>query len=1646
MRCRSAGPLAQAQAAALALQLEHVPDTAWGALCLTENSTFSLEIDVHLEHISVKALSTFAQAVEAVQEAGASDGFWEWMALPADADSALSRTQALVATLAQAVGTSPDLAAASGCAYLGLLAAKGAEHLWGTLFQPSVFRQVLQVVRVLRIENCSRTADDDGGVDSDIGEGVDTQSNADVVLAGVTREEAAGLLAVLLALLRTERLHADSEAASLVLSELAALVLRPSEETFAREAATGLSAIIAGAGDPGRVRRMASAALHSVIPAVLMTQVKVRSSTTLSRSLLAARSVAIGFIRSVLRDHPGLVNPLEGQFLVDRDREGSDRADDSTVAPTQIDDDGSDFEENAAEEQIGKNRDVPGKRAGAHANNQHGVDDPVIALLQRICILAPERIDWRTPAAESTLALLGEAFAVEESMPRATEQQVPENCPARARQCAGAKSGARDACNKDHPGRLGSKCCGDVGIVSRFLTFLEKLLHCDHIPGRIIAVDVAAMMVEQWAVITPSQEATEERARLAERLLSALRNRCSDAVPSVRSRGLCGLGAALLALSKHSEGSRFLHTTALEEANPHHMDLRSLFRAAAADERALVRRAALGFLEAALQVLRSSLSLGPEALGARFELDMLSCLANDDSTLVRKASVSTLSMLLRICPLQHVRTLWVSNVLPLTLDVDGSVVERALEEVELAIVASLAKIEEQGPGQMGAGSQSSVLPNLPLVLYGLNSESTQYLQHALRCLAKRNHGSLPVPFVVALGRVVRECLSLPLPAWPRAVWSMLEEVAAIGSETVPAGIILNAWEVFDAAPECIGKRDSFLGVQILRVLEHVMPRLPQATSSRLAESFFSALSSFIAPAEQVRAMLRVMRSAESSPQGCGTSSEDGGVFCARRTLLARAAEEMILAWCSRPGVGDLGAEEDEQRRGASICGCLFTFGELVLAQSEGAELSGSVTAAVQTIATNNVERSGHRAETDSAIRGHAFATLGKLCLRHEVLAKKLVELFVLHLHDRECFTVRNNVLVVLGDLCVHYTSLVDRFVPHMTDLLQDVSPLLRKQSAMLLASLISEDFLKFRGSIVPRFLYALSDPCDDVRHFVESFFARVLLARNSAIFAQSLVDAVCTLTGWLGHPRYQGAAGNRRFSLRAAPARRAAVYRFMLSLMTNKQKFSVCSQIVTGFLAPFVEVEDAISLPRSERETGGQALSDVLALLSCKEMRICFSTKQTVLEEGSAVGSGVEQGSISSSGCAPGSAEGEVVRDALSSLLKQVMCESIVPVLAPLKHLMEEQRSPFLRQLRCCLCSLMREFKDDLKVIFSGDARLAEEIAFDLHHDTGLDREDVGETPGLFGASSGSGAASGSMGMRRRHSLQSMMPAACDETPRSEKIIDVTNTLPTGSSSRKRKRTTDEELTEENNVGTDDEGDQEKAVVPPARRVWSKGRLPSTASKPVPAAKRSGKVAAGGRGQGLAPSFSSRALRSSTHNAACPDMELSTERAGHSDRSVLSTLFPSASATLAKAAGQEPTPTTPRSDVAGRAPATPLTGRSAKSRHESTPTSNKGAGLIGMMMSMRRGEGGNPLLAASLAASPQPATPTNCTDQHIPAGSRNATECTPVGLVGAAEGLRSRSARRRHVAEEVGAPPTGARVRAGGRPRRGSAARQQRCP
>mmetsp|Transcript_50833 Transcript_50833/g.111287 ORF Transcript_50833/g.111287 Transcript_50833/m.111287 type:complete len:1383 (-) Transcript_50833:157-4305(-) len=869
--------------------------------------------------------------------------------------------------------------------------------------------------------------------------------------------------------------------------------------------------------------------------------------------------------------------------------------------------------------------------------------DPALALLQHICMRTPERAEWRQVGADTVVKIMVEA---------ATSEQI-------------------------NPELFADR----LGLFDRFTNFLEQMLRCDRVGFRVLAAELSLSILEQRHLLSEAGDPAS-----VAKMVKALVGRCSDAVPSVRSKALLGVAVALNCLGKNQEPATTTLLESLILSSPGHhptVPIAGLLRSRGADEKPVVRRSACGFFEKLLPFLLQRMKVAPGQLVLYLSPDVLYSLATDESVMVRKAALGTVGLYLEACPsLSEARACWTNNVLPAVIDVEVGVVEKAIDAVQDKVIAPVVAWSK---GQAGPFHETLVAE----MLSGLSCESLEYLQRNVRAGWKRNNSSFPKPLLSALGAVVKWCLTVPPTQWPMFIFSILEEVAAVQADALPMDGLVKAWKQLEGVVEDASGHVLVVITKILRCIGHGAARVAPADAKSLGGRLLTSLTSFRAGTAVIKDMMSLLAAlAVAHPTKVTSESWTFALF--------QTIQGSLTNYCSPPEDVAGGAPDEVllERQ-------LFTFGELALLSAKRA--TPGMVMMVQTIATNTVYRGTDKVTTGVGPRSMAFVALGKCALRSEALAKKLLELFVLHLHEKENFVVRNNVLLVLSDLAIHYTAMVDRFVPHLSDCIRDPNELLRKQSLMALSSLVAEDFIKFKGSILLRFVYALSDPRPPVRQFIEAVFVRILHQRHSTIFAQSFVDIICGLNGWNSLAGYQAATGNAAFSLAGHPHRREMIYKFMCKLLNNEQKFTVMGQVVTNILSAFVDGEDVIPIPDRLESPTGQVLLDCFALLSCKELKVSFA--KSAAEPG--------EGGDDNPAAEVAAALERTKTNVLSAILKRNMGENVVPILVQLKGKLEKLRSPFLKPLRTCLREVLRDFRDDLKGILRDDT-LASEIDYDI--------------------------------------------------------------------------------------------------------------------------------------------------------------------------------------------------------------------------------------------------------------------------------------------------------------------------------------------
>uniref|UniRef100_A0A6Q2WXM1 Condensin complex subunit 1 C-terminal domain-containing protein n=1 Tax=Esox lucius TaxID=8010 RepID=A0A6Q2WXM1_ESOLU len=340
----------------------------------------------------------------------------------------------------------------------------------------------------------------------------------------------------------------------------------------------------------------------------------------------------------------------------------------------------------------------------------------------------------------------------------------------------------------------------------------------------------------------------------------------------------------------------------------------------------------------------------------------------------------------------------------------------------------------------------------------------------------------------------------------------------------------------------------------------------------------------------------------------------------------------------------------------------------------------------------------------STVRAHAVVTLGKFCLQHEELTRKYLPAFARELEMCRELAVRSNVVVVMCDLCMRYTNMVDRYVPNVSACLRDKEPLIRKQTLTMLTNLLQEEFVKWKGSLFFRFVTALVDPDPSIASLCEYCLVHQLLKKNPVMFSQHFIECIFHFNSYEKHNTYNKfpQTDRAKFSLKGAQnkEKRFRIYRFLLENFTDAQRFNITIKICQNILACFVDGELLLDAD------GAAVLGETFGILSLKEIKL------SALSGAAGLGGDEPQ---EDEQMAMAKAVMEVAqKKAISQVQKKVFIESMIPIIIHLKSILEQKRSPVLKDLMGYLQLTMQDYRGEVKEFFAADEQLAAELEYNL--------------------------------------------------------------------------------------------------------------------------------------------------------------------------------------------------------------------------------------------------------------------------------------------------------------------------------------------
>ena len=568
-------------------------------------------------------------------------------------------------------------------------------------------------------------------------------------------------------------------------------------------------------------------------------------------------------------------------------------------------------------------------------------------------------------------------------------------------------------------------------------------------------------------------------------------------------------------------------------------------------------------------------------------------------------------------------------------------------------------------------------------------------------------------------------------------------VALFKSLKLDAGFVVQSWESMvlllgHGRPSASLEGDA---IRILRVIAKVAVCIPAAKASSIAETLLEMLHAFQVQPAMAGAILQALKAVCCAK---ASSAEEGFRMCSQWI-------NELLEQCTAPLQAFIlpetdGAQLTEPAASTATLPCvLHLVGEIAMlglsASEQGAftiPVSRSLVSLVQALLPPTLPPTPSNPTSGEAVpesvRAHAFIALGKLCLLDQNLAKESINLLVRELVKADSVAVRSNALLVLSDLCVRYTALVDNHVPVMATCLQDPHTLVRRHALLLISQLLVQDYVKWRGLLLHRFFSALVDEDEGVSRLAEYSLCNLLLQKQPALFVSNFVDSLFVLNELREHAKYQaalkhGAKGSVTVTMDginlggntdSQRAKRMRIYCLLLSNMSDEQRIQV-----TGALA-----RDVLGAAADEGvEKYAPVLSDAFAILRCDEIRIVGGAAATNDGEGDQGDPEDSELGVGGTAQSLAAAKGKL----LSRMSRKHVIEHVLPILISLKKALELAHSPLLRNLMNYFAHLYSTYGADVKAVLAADPTLAAEVTYDLRHQEKEKSRAKENTPGGAG-------------------------------------------------------------------------------------------------------------------------------------------------------------------------------------------------------------------------------------------------------------------------------------------------------------------------
>lgn len=244
-------------------------------------------------------------------------------------------------------------------------------------------------------------------------------------------------------------------------------------------------------------------------------------------------------------------------------------------------------------------------------------------------------------------------------------------------------------------------------------------------------------------------------------------------------------------------------------------------------------------------------------------------------------------------------------------------------------------------------------------------------------------------------------------------------------------------------------------------------------------------------------------------------------------------------------------------------------------------------------------------------------------------------MFIRELEVSKDSVIRNNIIIVIGDICTkwspfpslsrRHTSIVERYIPTIANCIIDSDVVVRIHSLSMISKLVlvsfllflypQEDFIKLKPVLLCCILCALVDEDDSIAAFAYHLITKQIHRKFPKIFTTSFVEIMSILNGYLDNNLVKKEFGANMVDInlgggdRRHVNARKRIYRIILELQDDESKLQISCKLCQNVLGPLVDNDEVENMRNDPNAPELNLVKDAFAVLCSKELKVGSKTR-----------------------------------------------------------------------------------------------------------------------------------------------------------------------------------------------------------------------------------------------------------------------------------------------------------------------------------------------------------------------------------------------------------------------------------------------------